>query len=375
VSPRPTARATKPRRLVRLDRPPRLAAAPAVAAIAGSTDPGTGGQTPPDSAAIDPAAPGQPTTAAASHGPDATRPAALLRRLGLRPRKGLSQSFLVDRRVCATIIRAADLEPTDEVLEVGPGLGVLTAELLRHAGRVVAVELDRQLAAALPALLGESARLEVVQADALAIDPSAYFAGGYKLVANLPYNITSPLLMRVLQAPRRPARLVVMVQREVAERIAAPAGDLSYLAVAVQLYATPRIVRTVPATAFYPRPRVESAVLRLDVRPAPAVVPEAPTAFLRFVQAGFKQPRKQLRNSLAEGLGCPPPEAERRLRGADVDPTRRPQTLTLDEWARLYATPSVTASKAATPELTTSKAPGAKPSMARRHPDVVRTEH
>ena len=268
--------------------------------------------------------------------PGPERPAVLLRRLGLRPRKDLSQSFLVDRRVSATIARAGELEATDEVLEVGPGLGVLTAELVRHAGRVVAVELDRQLSAALPGLLGAPANLEVVQADALAVDLGALFDGAYKLVANLPYRITSPLLMHVLQAARRPELIVVMVQREVAERIPAPPGDLSYLAVAVQRYAVPRLVRTVPASAFYPRPRVESAVLRLDVRPAPTVVPEAPAAFLRFVQAGFKQPRKQLRNSLAEGLGRPPAEADALLARAGLDPTRRPQMLALDEWARLY---------------------------------------
>lgn len=264
-------------------------------------------------------------------------PAALLRRLGLRPRKGLSQSFLVDRRVCATIARAAALDAADEVLEVGPGLGVLTAELVRRVGHVVAVELDQQLAAALPALLGRPTNLQVVQADALTVDPSGLFDGSYKVVANLPYHVTSPLLMRVLEAARRPSLIVVMVQREVAERIAARAGDWSYLAVAVRLYAEPRIVRTVPASAFYPRPRVESAVLRLDVRPAPAVVPDAPAAFLRLVQAGFKQPRKQLRNSLAEGLGRPPAEAQALLRAAGIDWTRRPQTLGLEEWARLYA--------------------------------------
>jgi 16S rRNA (adenine1518-N6/adenine1519-N6)-dimethyltransferase len=129
----------------------------------------------------------------------------------------------------------------------------------------------------------------------------------------------------------------VMVQREVAERIAAPVGQLSYLAVAVQLYAVPRIVRTVPAAAFYPRPRVDSAVLRLDVRAAPAVAAEAPEALLRLVLAGFKQPRKQLRNSLAEGLGWRPPAADALLQRAGLDVTRRAQTLTLPEWERLYA--------------------------------------
>jgi 16S rRNA (adenine1518-N6/adenine1519-N6)-dimethyltransferase len=278
------------------------------------------------------------TTVAVGEAPASTAsPAALLRRLGLRPRKGLSQSFLVDRRVSASIARAADLGPADAVLEIGPGLGILTRELLQRAGHVVAVELDAQLAPALPGLLGEPANLEVVHGDALALDPATLFPGPYKVVANLPYHITSPLLLRLLGVPHPPTRLVVMIQKEVAERIAAPVGQLSYLAVAVQLYAEPRIVRTVPASAFHPRPKVDSAVLRLDVRPAPAVAPEAPQALLQLVQAGFKQPRKQLRNSLAEGLGCKPADAEALLRRGAVDPARRPQTLSVAEWGQLYA--------------------------------------
>jgi 16S rRNA (adenine1518-N6/adenine1519-N6)-dimethyltransferase len=263
-------------------------------------------------------------------------PAALLRQLGLHPRKRLSQSFLVDRRVAATIAAAAGLTHDDTVLEIGPGLGLLTAELVRRAGRVVAVELDEQLAAALPALLGHPPNLTVIQGDALAIDPATLVPAGYKVVANLPYHITSPLLRHLLETPHRPRRLVVMVQREVAERIVAAPGQLSYLAVLVQLYAEPRLVRVVPPGAFYPRPRVESAVLVLEVYPAPRVAREAPAAFLRVVQAGFKQPRKQLRNSLAEGLGCPPAEADALLRRAGLDPARRPQTLTLPEWEQLY---------------------------------------
>jgi 16S rRNA (adenine1518-N6/adenine1519-N6)-dimethyltransferase len=280
---------------------------------------------------------GDPTVAVGEAPATTASPAVVLRRLGLRPRKGLSQSFLVDRRVSATIARAADLGPSDAVLEIGPGLGILTRELLERAGRVVAVELDAPLARALPGLLGQPAHLEVVQADALRLDAATLFPGPFSVAANLPYHITSPLLLRLLGAPRRPRRLVVMVQREVAERIAAPVGQLSYLAVAVQLYAEARIVRTVPAAAFYPRPKVDSAVLRLDVRPAPAVAPDAPEALLRLVLAGFKQPRKQLRNSLADGLGRAPAAAEALLRRAGIDFTRRPQTLTLAEWGTLYA--------------------------------------
>ncbi len=279
----------------------------------------------------------QPSPPGAVRAPGSpSRPAEQLARLGLRPRKRLSQSFLTDRRVAAAVARAALLESGDAVLEIGAGLGILTAELVRRAGRVVAVELDARLADALPALLGDPPNLSVVQADALALDPAARFAGAYKVVANLPYHITSPLLLRLLTLPRPPSLLVVMVQREVAERIAARPGDLSYLAVAVQLYAVPEIIRVVPPKAFYPRPKVESAVLRLTVRPAPAVAQATPDAFLRFVQAGFKQPRKQLHNSLAEGLGWRPDAAGRLLAQVDVDPARRAQSLTMGEWERVF---------------------------------------
>jgi 16S rRNA (adenine1518-N6/adenine1519-N6)-dimethyltransferase len=235
--------------------------------------------------------------------------------------------------------RAAELDGADEVLEVGPGLGVLTAELVRRARRVVAVELDRQLAAALPALLGGPANLEVVQADALAVEPAALFAGNYKLVANLPYHITSPALRHLLgTGPPFPARLVVMLQSEVADRLTAKPGQLSALGVTIQAQAAVRLVRRVPAAAFYPRPNVESTVLLLE--PLPDA--ERPVGrdklgeFVRLVQAGFKQPRKQLGNSLAEGLQLDKASALDLLGRAGIDPSRRPQELTIREWVALF---------------------------------------
>src|SRR5215210_6509369 len=181
--------------------------------------------------------------ASASSSPDralgrASSPAALLRQLGLRPRRGLSQSFLTDVGVTRAIAAAAALDARDEVLEVGPGLGILTQTLARRAGRVVAFELDRDLAAALPRLV--PGNVEIVQGDALVLDPADYFAGPYAVVANLPYQITSPFLFRYLSLQPAPIRQVLMVQREVAERIAGRPGDLSYLAVAVQSAARPR---------------------------------------------------------------------------------------------------------------------------------------
>jgi 16S rRNA (adenine1518-N6/adenine1519-N6)-dimethyltransferase len=272
----------------------------------------------------------------------ASSPAALLRQLGLRPRKGLSQSFLTDVGVTRQIASAASLGSDDEVLEVGPGLGILTQQLARLAGRVVAFELDRDLAAALPRLVPEN--VKIVQGDALTLDPADHFAGPYKLVANLPYQITSPFLGRYLSLQSGPTVLVLMIQREVAERIVGRPGDLSYLGVAVQSAATPRIVRLVPPGAFYPRPKVESAVIRLDPLADPLVPPEERPAFLELVRAGFGQPRKQLLNSLHQGLtqearsrdAWSRDEVRTLLERAGIGSERRPQELTLPDWRALY---------------------------------------
>ena len=272
----------------------------------------------------------------------ASSPAALLRQLGLRPRRGLSQSFLTDVGVTRAIASAAALKADDEVLEVGPGLGILTQTLARRAGRVVAFELDRDLAAALPRLVPEN--VEIVQGDALVLDPADYLTGPYKVVANLPYQITSPFLFRYLSLTPAPTLLVLMVQREVAERMSARPGGLSYLAVAVQSAAQPRIVRIVPPGAFYPRPKIESAVVKLEPLVEPLVPTEQRPAFLELVRAGFGQPRKQLLNSLHQGLtqgkgvGADWSRGDVRalLERAGLSIERRPQELTLPEWRTLF---------------------------------------
>jgi 16S rRNA (adenine1518-N6/adenine1519-N6)-dimethyltransferase len=270
----------------------------------------------------------------------ASSPAALLRQLGLKARRGLSQSFLTDVGVTRQIASAADLTADDDVLEVGPGLGILTQTLARRARRVVAFELDRDLAAALPSLVPEN--VQIVQGDALKLDPAEYLSSPYKIVANLPYQITSPFLFRYLSIDPTPSVLVLMVQREVAERMTARPGDLSYLAVAVQAAARPRIVRLVPAGAFHPRPRVESAVIKLEPLVDPLVSPDQRHDFLELVRAGFGQPRKQLLNSLEQGLGQGSGTAWSRsavrdlLEGAGVNSERRPQELRLEEWRTLF---------------------------------------
>ncbi len=268
-----------------------------------------------------------------------TRPAERLRQLGLRARKGLSQSFLADAGTAQAIVATAKLDPkSDDVLEVGPGLGVLTERLLRSARRVVAVELDPHLAEWLRVDLA-SPNLTVIQQDVLKLDPSETFDSDYVVVANLPYRITSPALRHLLQAgPPYARRLVLMVQKEVAERIAARPRDLSALAVATQAQARVRLVRRVPSGAFYPRPKVDSAVLLLEpLADDERLVPRSRVvAFTDFLHAGFAQPRKTLANSLAQGLRRERAAVLPLIEEQGIDPRRRPQDLSLEEWARLF---------------------------------------
>jgi 16S rRNA (adenine1518-N6/adenine1519-N6)-dimethyltransferase len=261
-------------------------------------------------------------------------PSAILHRFGLSARKSLSQSFLTDERICEMMADAAELSSADEVLEIGPGLGILTRALLARARRVVAVELDRALADHL-ATLTPGGCLEVVQGDALSFEPSDYFPNPYKLVANLPYQISTSVLTRYLTQVRRPDVLVLMLQREVAERIAAPPGRASYLSILVQSLAEVRILRLVPPGAFYPRPRVTSSVVRIAPMQEPLVSDALLPSFLHLVRAGFTQPRKTLANSLAQGLDLPRAAVERRLIAAGLDPALRPQTLTVADWLAL----------------------------------------
>lgn len=263
----------------------------------------------------------------------------LLREYGLRPRKGLGQSFLEDPAILQRIVDAAELVADDLVLEIGPGLGTLTRLLASRAGRVLAVELDERLAAILPDLLADCPNVEIIHDDILALDPASLFPGrtcGYKVVANLPYYITSAVLRHLLESQARPRLLVLTVQHEVAQRLVAVSGEMSLLAVSVQFYGRPRIVARIPAGAFYPSPQVDSAVVRIDVYERPPLPVDDAAGFFRVVQAGFGQRRKQLRNALAHGLSRPVEEIAVALDRAGIDPRRRAETLSLDEWAALW---------------------------------------
>ena len=264
----------------------------------------------------------------------------LLEQWDLRPSKGLGQNFLIDPAALGKIVAAAELTPDDIVLEVGAGLGTLTRRLAREAGHVVAVELDRRLIPVLESVLAGLDNVTLVQGDILALDPAALFQPPtsnlqYKVVANLPYYITSAVLRHLLEAALKPQRMVLTVQREVAERIVARPGQMSLLAVSVQFYGQPRLLFRIKPGSFYPSPGVESAVVRIDLYAAPPVPVEETAAFFRVVRAGFAQRRKQLRNTLAAGLRQPPEEVADRLREAGVDPRQRAEALSLEEWARV----------------------------------------
>ena len=307
----------------------------------------------------------------------------LLKKYNLQPRKGLAQNFLADSIHLAKIIEAAELSRDDIVLEVGPGPGTLTQRLLQVAGQVIAVELDPNMVNLLNHELGHLPNLTLIEADILQTDLKPLITAAeqrlqflqqaetrdrftqdissgltaseksktqnlklvlsevegskisYKVIANLPYYITSAILRYLLEAVPQPERLVVTVQKEVAQRIVARPGAMSLLAVSVQFYGQASLMHYIPAGAFYPPPKVDSAVIRIDTYTHPPIVVSDVDHFFRVVKAGFGQKRKQLKNTLAAGLRRPTAEIVTTMSQVGLDPTRRAQTLSLAEWGRL----------------------------------------
>jgi 16S rRNA (adenine1518-N6/adenine1519-N6)-dimethyltransferase len=260
---------------------------------------------------------------------------ALLRRYGLHARKALGQHFLSDPGLLDKIVAAAELSPEVSVLEIGAGPGLLTRRLAAVARHVVAVELDGGFVALLRRELAHLANVTVVHGDILKLDVPTLIDAPYAVVANLPYYITSAVLRHLLQCVPSPFRLVLTVQREVAQRIVAAPGQLSLLAVSVQFYGQAYIVMRIPAGAFVPPPQVDSAVLRIDTYEQPPVDVPSPEDFFRVVRAGFSQRRKQLHNVLSAGLGLSAKQAAALLSEAGIAPSRRAETLSLAEWAAL----------------------------------------
>ncbi len=275
------------------------------------------------------------------HDPTNMNVKALLHQLDFRAKKSLGQHFLTDKSVLNRILSSAELTPDDFVVEVGPGLGVLTKELAKRAGRVVAVEADAKLASALLQMIPLH-NVRIINADILQTAPAELLkttqgisASRYKVVANLPYYIASPVLRYFLESPVKPCWMVVMLQKEVGEAIVAQPGEMSLLAISVQFYGKPVIVDYVSARSFYPPPKVDSVILRIDVYEQPAVEVADTGDFFEVVRAGFCAPRKQLRNALAQGMSLLPLEAAALLEKAEINPQRRAETLSLQEWAKL----------------------------------------
>ncbi len=274
--------------------------------------------------------------------PDLSDPGALkslLARHDVRAAKGIGQHFLVDRGALAAIVEAAELTDQDDVLEIGPGPGVLTAALAARARSVTAVEIDERMLRVLTDTVGDRANVRIVRADALEVD--LYGAAARpptRVVANLPYQITSPLLIKFLEDPRRAPLIVVLVQEEVAQRIVAQPGDAKergFLSVFVQSFADPRIVRMVPARSFRPPPKVDSAIVALRARAMPTFSPLDGPAFLALVSDAFRHRRKQLRSALGFEAGIGKERADAALRAAGIAATRRPEELAVAEWVAL----------------------------------------
>lgn len=249
------------------------------------------------------------------------------------PDKSLGQHWLKDRTVLAEIADAAQLELDDVVLEIGPGLGALTSELLRQAAKVVAVEFDPELARKLPGQY-PGKDLTVVHEDILHFDLGS-MPRGYKVVANVPYYITSKIVERLMTAKNKPSLAVLLVQQEVAERLAAKPGNMSILAVSAQIYADVSLGVKVGREYFTPPPKVDSQVVILRTRSAPLIPPEDERALFRAVKAGFANRRKKLRSSIAAGLSMTKPQAEELLRHANIDPELRAEDLSITQWLRL----------------------------------------
>ena len=260
----------------------------------------------------------------------------ILRQYGLKPDKRLGQNFLVDPSALQRIVETAEIRSQDAILEIGPGLGSLTRYLASVAKKVVAVELDADLISPLRDILASYSNVTIIQGDILEMDPGQLMdQSSYLVVANIPYYITSAVIRHLLEAEVQPRRMVLTVQREVAQRICAEPGDLSLLALSVQVYGKPRIAARIPAGAFYPPPKVDSAVVNIDLYPQPRIPAERLDAFFSLAKAAFSQKRKTLRNAISAGTHLSPAETEDLLKAAGIEPRRRAQTVSIEEWCKL----------------------------------------
>jgi 16S rRNA (adenine1518-N6/adenine1519-N6)-dimethyltransferase len=256
-----------------------------------------------------------------------------LKAYGAYTKKDLGQHFLVDAEALATIVDAAEITKEDRVIEVGPGMGVLTRELCKKAKEVLALEFDKAMIAIIKTSCIKYTNLKVENVDVLKFDTSGL--GVYKVVANLPYYITSAVIRLFLEAQNKPEEMVLLVQREVAERICAKPSRMSILAVSVQFYGNPQVIDVVPRTSFFPAPKVDSAIIRIKVYRKPLFDVDS-RLFFRIVKAGFGEKRKQLTNSLTGGLGLNKETTDLILAEAKVNTMARAESLTMLDWYNIY---------------------------------------
>jgi len=262
-----------------------------------------------------------------------TNPIPLLKQYHIAPKKKLGQNFLVDGAILLRIVESAEIAKSTQVLEIGAGLGSLTFFLAQAASHVVAVEIDQALLPIARQFLQDCSNIDLIEGDILKIDISSlHLPDGYTVVANIPYYITSAIIRKLLTAKDKPSRMVLTIQEEVAERICARAGEMNLLALSVQVFGEPTTVLKIPASAFYPTPKVDSVTLRIDLFSQPAVPEDKLDIFFRLIKAGFSQKRKMLRNTQAAGNNIPRKQIDILLEKSGIVPQRRAQTLSMEEW-------------------------------------------
>jgi len=268
--------------------------------------------------------------------PDDQSISRLLRSHNLRPDKSLGQNFLTNPNILEKIVQIADVANSDVVLEIGAGLGHLTTFLAQSARAVTAVELDERFIPILSERLAPYSNISLVKGDILQLDISSLVQeDGYLVVANIPYYITSRIIRNLLEAKHKPREIILTIQYEVAQRVCASSGKLSLLSLSVRMYGNPKLEMRIPAGAFYPPPKVDSAVIKIALHPEPLLPDTQREVFFTLVKAGFLHKRKTLRNSLSKGLGWSPDQAAELLTSGGVDPGRRAETLTIPEWIEL----------------------------------------
>lgn len=260
----------------------------------------------------------------------------LLSKYETRPSKGLGQNFLIDKNVLRKIIEASEIKANDTILEIGPGLGVLTKELALKAGEVIAVEKDKTMVEVLKETIKDFKNVKVINDDILKLNPSIYIEGQYKLVANIPYYLTSPLIRKFLERPKgcpdQPTEIILMLQKEVAQRICSKPPKMSLLSVSVQFYADTKIISYVSKNCFWPAPKIDSAIIKITPHNKNNVPTEL---FFEIVKAGFSQPRKQLIGNLSKVLGLERSQTEEWLIKNNIKPTQRAETLSIEDWTKL----------------------------------------